>query len=305
MSLLKIKHKLKLGGEIVNIYVCNTFSDYISEIDIKEFKENKRINLSTHSRIGPHGISRFNQHIITANNYSNDITIINLEDYSISSFYIGSRCNDVKVYEDKAYIVCGDSNDMKIFNIKEKIIERTIFCGNFPHSVDIEHNYNMILVCNMGDGVLNLIDLKEEKSIKHRSIGSYPTKAVFSSCGEKIFVCESCLGSNKNGNIRILDKNLCEVKILKVGINPVDIFCGKENIYVSNMGEGTISIIDEKDFKEVERIKVGGMPRGVIEKDNFLYIGDYFNSKLIRISLKDLESKHIYIGKEPNSMILV
>lgn len=287
------------------IYICNTFSDYISEIDLKEFKENKRIKLSIYNKIGPHGISRFNKHIITANNYSNDITIINLEDYSMDSYYIGARCNDIKVHEDRAYIVCGDSNDMKVFNIREKSVEKRIFCGNFPHSIDIEHNYNMIVVCNMGDGILNLIDLNEEKSIKQKVIGSYPTKAIFSNYGERILVCESCLESGNNGHLKILDKNLCHIKSIQLGKNPVDIFCGKNHIYVSNMGEGTVSIIDNKELKEVERINVGGMPRGVIEKDNFLYIGDYFNSKLIRISLKDLKNSHIYIGKEPNNMILV
>ena len=35
--------------------------------------------------------------------------------------------------------------------------------------------------------------------------------------------------------------------------------------YVSNFGDGTISIVDTSRYKEVKRLIVGGMPRGIVK----------------------------------------
>ncbi|CAM3008241.1 YncE family protein [Hathewaya histolytica] len=286
------------------IYICNTFSDSISEINIREFKEERRIKINSNQRVGPHGIHKFSDILFTANNYSNDISLIDLNDYSVRSFYVGTNCTDIKVNGDKAYIVCGDSNDMKVFNLLDEKIEKSIYCGDFPHSIDIQGVINKILVCSMRDGYVNLLDLNEEKVIDKVKVGNYPTKAIFCDNGRFILVCESHFGE-KFGNITVLDKELKHIEKLKVGKGPVDMYSSGDKLYISNMGDGTVSVIDLELLKEVDKISIGGMPRGIIEKDGFLYVGDYFRSRLIKICLKSRVKECIYIGKEPNSMILV
>ena len=75
------------------------------------------------------------------------------------------------------------------------------------------------------------------------------------------------------------------------------------DIYVSNFTEGSISIIDKRIFKLVKTIYIGGMPKGILKKDNRIYIGDYLKGRLIVVE-GDKVKKIIAIESEPNAMIL-
>ncbi len=75
------------------------------------------------------------------------------------------------------------------------------------------------------------------------------------------------------------------------------------NIYVSNFTEGSISIVDKNMFKVVKTIYIGGMPKGILKKDNKIYIGDYLKGRLIVVEDNKLK-KIIAIESEPNAMIL-
>ena len=48
---------------------------------------------------------------------------------------------------------------------------------------------------------------------------------------------------------------------------------------------------------------IGGMPKGILKKDNKLYIGDYLKGRLIILEKNKIE-KIIAVDSEPNAMIL-
>lgn len=288
-----------------NIYICNTYSDSISQINLKEFKEEKKIKLSSKGRVGPHGICRYKNYLITANNFSNDITLINLASGEITSYYIGANCNDIKVYNEKAYIACGDTNDLKIFNLREKKLEESIPCGACPHSIDISEKLKLLVVCNMVNGTLNIVNLKDNLIMDTIKVGYYPTKCILGENDEHILVTNSELGRYNVGDIKIIDMDLKYIKSVSVGKGPVDLFNKNNKVYVSNFEEGSISIIDMSNLKNSKKINLGGMPKGILNIDDKLYVGDYYNSLLYKVDLIKCNIRRIYIGKEPNSMILV
>ncbi|MNI64144.1 hypothetical protein D3C73_1195650 [compost metagenome] len=89
----------------------------------------------------------------------------------------------------------------------------------------------------------------------------------------------------------------------KVGYGPVDFFTIEDKIYVSNFEEGSVSIVDLK-LEKLEKISLGGMPRGILLNGDKLYIADNFKNKLIVVDCitKKLE-KTITLGNEPNAMV--
>ena len=76
-------------------------------------------------------------------------------------------------------------------------------------------------------------------------------------------------------------------------------------LYVTNSGEGTLSIIDLNKGREVKKIYIGGMVKSIIKIGNDIFIGDYMNGRVVKINLKERIIKNITVGKEPNAMILV
>lgn len=291
------------------LFVCNTSSDNVSVVDISEFKEMHKISLklSSADRVGPHGICTFNNKLLISNSYSNTISIVDIRDSKkIENYFIGMHCNDAVIYEDKAYVICGESNYVMVFDLIENTLVEEIPCGNLPHSITVNKKKKLLLIANFESDSLTLIDLEDKKNITQVRVGAYPTKALFTIDGEHILVCESNIGSEMKGNISILPlKNLKLLNRILVGKYPVDMYLNTSYCLISNFGDGTISVVDSNNYKEIRKINVGGMPRGLISMGNYIYVGDNYNNKLIRVNLEDESKKVISIGGEPTGMTYI
>jgi DNA-binding beta-propeller fold protein YncE len=288
------------------LYVCNTAADYISKVDTITLKEKKITLCNKSSKTGPHGICSYENFIIIANCYSNSISKVDvINDQECDNFYIGSHCNDVDVYNTEAFITCGDSNNIIVFDMEKDRIVEEIPCGINPHSLDINYR-GLIAVSNMESATITFTHANSKDFNKEIRIGSYPIKVRFSKDGRLLYVCESNLGEEKDGHIAIISvDDMKLVKRIVVGKSPVDIFIDKETAYVSNFSEGSISILNLNNYKEEKRIYFSGMPVGIIKKDDFIYVGDSLNNLLIRYSLITGEKKVITIGNEPTGMTLI
>lgn len=297
------------GRNLENLFVCNTFSDNISVVDIEIFKEDCKISLKNgdNNRIGPHGICFYKNKVLTANNFSNSLSLIDVyKKKLINDYFIGMHCNDVKVIEDNAIVICGDSNRIVDFNLEGKKIEGEIPCGNLPHSIDVYTQKKLIVTAEMISDSITLFDYIDPSNVKTIRVGRFPTKAIFSSDGETIYVCESNIGSDKYGSVSIYSyRDLNLITRITVGNAPVDMYVDKNYCFVSNFGDGSVSVINTNKFKEVNRFQVGGMPRGIIKKGENIYVGDNYNNLLLKINLLKEEKKVISIGGEPTGMLLL
>lgn len=290
------------------LYVCSTSSDCISKVNLDLFIEEEKIYLDKENlkRIGPHGIYVHKNKIITANSYDNSISMVNIDNLETESHFIGMHCNDLSVYDNKAYVICGDSDDIIVFDLEKKNIVEAIPCGDLPHSIYICKKKNLIIVANMNSDSITIIDCAENGSIKTIRVGAYPTKAVITADGNYIIVCESNIGMDGKGSISIISlKNYNVLYKIPVGNSPVDMYCNERFCYTSNFGEGTVSIVDINNYKEIKKIKVGGMPRGILEDEKYLYVGDNYKNLLLRIDKITENKKVIAIGGEPTGMTIL
>jgi YVTN family beta-propeller protein len=257
-------------------------------------------------KVGPHDICLYSNKILIANSYSNSLSIIDAkEGKEQENYFIGMHCNGVKAYEDNAYIICGESNSLVVFNLlKRKIIEK-IPCGSFPCSISINEKKNLIAVANMHSDNITIVDCRNRDNIRNIKVSAYPAKTLFSTDGEHVIVCESKLGMCKKGTVNIIDLNTEKsLNSIEVGFSPMDAFVEEDYCYVSNFGDGTISIIDMKQLREIKRIKLGGTPRGLVKSGNFIYVCDNCNNHLVRVNLKNKNKRVIAIGGEPTAMTL-
>lgn len=292
------------------LYVCNTSSDYVSKVNLDNFSEENRVLLKSsniNNRVGPHGICRNNDKLIVANNYSDSISILDIsKQIEENSYYIGVHCNDVVVFENNAYIICGDLNNLVVFDlINNKVIEE-IPCGNLPHSICLNKENKLLMVSNMEEDSITLIDCVNNENVRNIRVGAYPTKALFTVDGQYSLICESNIGSDYKGSIAIMSlKNYKVINRITAGNSPIDMCCNESFCFVSNFGDGTVSIIDINHYKEEKKIIVGGMPRGIIRCGENIYVGDNYNDLLIKVNIRDENKKYIPIGGEPTGMILI
>lgn len=289
-----------------SLLVCNTGSDSISKINIKDFSVENLLLKIGEKPTGPQGIYLNNGLIYTANNYNNSISVIaekNLKEES--NFYVGPYPNDLIYYDNRLYIACGEANSVIVYDLIEKKIVFKLPTGMWPHNMEVEKDKGLILVSNLQDNSVSVIDGDINKKIMDIETLEYPTKIKVSKDKSKFYVCESYIGDSKSGYIEVFSlDNFKSLKRIKVGKSPMDICDDGDFLYVSNFSDGTISIIDVNIGREIDKIVIGGMPKGILKYNNLLFVGDYLRSKVIVLDLKSKLTKSIAVGVEPNAMAL-
>lgn len=289
-----------------SLLVCNTGSDSISKINIRDFSVENLLLKIGEKPIGPKGTYLNEGLMYTANNYNNSISIIDKESFvELESFYVGPYPNDVVYYDNRLYIACGEANAVIVYDLIGKKIVFKLPTGSWPHNIEVEKDKGLILVSNFQDNNVSIIDANTNKEIKSLKVLEYPTQIRVSKGKDRFYVCESYIGDSKQGYIEVFSlESFKSLKRIKVGKSPMDICEDGNFLYVSNFNEGTISIVDINLGIEVEKIVVGGMPKSIIKYENNLYIGDYLRNKVIVLDLDSKLTKAIEVGVEPNSMAL-
>ncbi len=296
------------GDNMDFLLICNRGSDNLSKINLKSFKEEARISLcKSCTKAGPHGICSWKGAVITANSYDSSISIVDvMASESMEEYYIGGNCNDVAVFKNDAYITCGESNNIVVFDLENKRIIEDIPVGILPHSIEINYALGLMAITNMENDTVTILDCHSKEILKNIPVGSYPTSAIFSRDNKYIFVCESHLGSDYNGFINVISTDtLSSTRRIEAGKSPIDVFNEDKMCYVANFSEGYVSFIYLEDMEVVKRAFVGGMPRSIKRKGRFLYIADNYDNQLIRYDIFNNKKQAISIGKEPIGMTLI
>ena len=289
------------------LLVCNTGIDKVSIINLENNKVEECPLYLGDKPVGPYGIACYNNKIYTANNYNNSISIINLDKKKeISNIYVGAHPNDIKVFKDKVYIICGDSNSLSVMDLftMERMINLKL--DGYPHSIAINEKKDLCYVCNTEGNSISVIDCLKDYLLDNIKVGNNPTKIILSKNKKILYICESNFEKCTDGFILGMSTETNEVLYkIKVGLYPVDIYEDKNKLYVANLGEGSISVVDKKKLQEEGKIKVGGSPIGVIKYENTIYYSDYYKGNIYSIDLKSTEIKSIASGKEPNAMTII
>lgn len=289
-----------------SLLVCNTGSDSISKINIRDFSVENLLLKIGEKPIGPQGTYLNGGIMYTANNYSDSISIIEKETLTEQgNFYVGPYPNDLVYYDNKLYIACGDANAVNVYDLIEKKIVFKLPTGLWPQNMELEKDRGLILVSNLQGNSVSIINANINKEIMSIRTLEYPTQIRISKEKDKFYVCESYIGDSKRGYVEIFSlENFKSLKRIKVGKSPMDICQDGNILYVSNFNDGTISVVDINIGKEVDKIVVGGMPKGILKYEKNLYIGDYLRGKIIVLDLESKLTKAIAVGVEPNAMAL-
>lgn len=289
-----------------SLLVCNTGSDSISKINIKNLLvENLSLKMGE-KPIGPQGTYVNENKIYVANNYNNSISIIDKETLTeLENFYVGPYPNDLVYFENRLYIACGEADAVIVYDLSEKKIVYKLPTGIWPHNIEVDSDKGIIIVSNLQGNSLSIIDAKINKEITTIKTLEYPTQIRISRDKSKLYVCESYMGELNNGYVEVFSMtDFKSLDRIMVGRAPMDIWDDDENIYVTNFSDGTVSIIDVGLGKEVDVINVGGMPKGIVKSGRTLYVGDYLRGKVLSLDLDSMKTKAITVGSEPNAMAL-
>lgn len=293
--------------EKVKMYITNTSSDTIHVIDYDTLKIIDEISLCNQEKIyGPCAICDYKESLIVSNLYDNSITIIQKsKPHLMETYYIGSACCDIKVFYDKAYIICADSNTLAEFDLINKEIVELIQLGDCPSSIELHKPKGILAICNVLSNEVMIMDINDKKNNFKLIVGDNPIKARFSEVGDFLYVCESNFSGDFTGAVAIISlKNRQIIGRIPVGQLPLDVMVYKNYLFVSCYGDGSVRIIDVSTKTEVGHIIVGGFPKDIFKINEHIFVNEHLTKSLLRVQIEDKNKKAIFLGGEANGIVL-
>ena len=287
------------------IIICDTAADTLIKYNIKNENVKKLKLKAGEQHFGPHSLTLHNGKLLVANTYNNTASIIDCDKFiEMDNIYIGPYPTDIRYYYDKFYVVCGDGDCVVQYDIMKKNIEFEIPVGSFPHNMEIDFNRKRGFISNIGENTISVLDCIKNGVIKTIKLKNVPVKSETSEDKKYLYVVVSNLGYGIRGKISIINMQSLQVeKEVTVGNGPVDICEDEKRIFISNLCDNSVSIVNKNTLIEEKRYIIDGMPKSILKIDNYLYVADYLYGKLNIIDIRDGNKKVIAIGNEPNDMI--
>lgn len=282
------------------IYVFNSYYNTIEVIDIDSFILEKEIVIKSKFSVSPHPI-----YMNMVDNKKNIInykvgTIMDLE--SNEENYIAKGIISFYQFKKKLFFLSEECSSLIICDKDTKGIEEIIPVGGTPFSMTFDRRRGILIITDVSDSFINIYDIKTG-ILKKVQVGLNPTKAILSTGGEYLIVCESAMEKEINGSISIISiNNFKTLDRIMVGVTPYDIYISGDGCIVSNLGEGSIKIIDLKKRKEIKTYFVGGIPSDISYYNENIYYCDKLSNSIIRLNINNGEKKKIMFKGEPKGI---
>ena len=200
------------------------------------------------------------------------------------------------VTPDKRYLYVLNEKDtiISIVDTKSDKVIKKITGIRRPYGFTKLGSSNLVAVSGY-DKQVALINFEEHTIVKQQSFGSTLGSIVSSSDGKMIFV--TAIAEQK---VLQLDANSLEViNSYRTGEGPEGIGISKDNnkLYVTNTGDGSISIINIKT-RETLILEIGGKPERInASKDNTkLFISNYLNNEAYVLNTVTDSITHTFEG---------
>lgn len=96
-----------------------------------------------------------------------------IEDKVIS---VGPKPNDLLMHDYKVYVICGESNSMVIYDLKEDKSIGEVATESWPHSIDMDFNNKLLFVSNLESDSITVISMDNYDTVENIQVPEYPTK---------------------------------------------------------------------------------------------------------------------------------
>lgn len=290
----------------MKIYVSNYLSKSISVLNYDSLKLEREIILD--EGIYPHNFCINTDKNIMYIPSSNDGNLylldllknINKINDNVS---IGGSLNQIALCNGELFISNEDSNSIYIINENSLNPVGIITVDEMPHGFDFNKYNNKLYVSCINS--IFCIDTTSKNIIKKVDTDFKSWHIKLDKNRSEIYT------STLDGKVVILDEKTMNVKnIFNNFLLPVQIsFSYKyKKIYIADLGDNSIKILDYCTGEYIKRIKVNGIPQGLeISKDEErIFVSDTQNNsvKVYKVN-DDFLIKEIQVGKEPTTILCV
>ena len=243
-----------------NIYTVNNYSNSISIINKRNFKEENSLYVGAH----PNDLVKYNNFLYIACSESNNISVYELEENKVAlDIAVNNWPYNIEISKEKKMILVSNfqSNNLSLIDLNQNKVIKEIKTFGYPTKIRISNNKRYFYVCEsyMGDnkdGYIEIFDLDTLDFVVKIKVGRYPMDIEEDEgC---LYVCNF-----GEGSISVIDKiSLKEYKRIQIGGMPRSIIKYEENFYVLDYLRGKLIVYNQVNEK-IKAITVGKEPNAM------------------------------------------
>lgn len=205
---------------------------------------------------------------LVTNNEGNNVSVIDMKNYTVvNSIPTGKGPHGFRISKDNkfAYVANMDEDSVSVLDISSFKELRKIKVGKTPVTTGITSDGKTLVATSNAENTLAIVDLDTDK-VEKIPVGAGPAQVYIQNDDKYAFVANQ--GTEKNPSNTVTKIDLTTRKVAAT------IFAGKgahgvvtsddnKYVYVTNMYENTVSVIDNDQNKVVAIVAVGKTPNGI------------------------------------------
>ncbi|MGD9570209.1 MAG: YncE family protein [Sedimentibacter sp.] len=261
---------------------------FIMELREEDYICEKAVNLGKEDKLAVHSIINSGNSVYLSDSYNNKIYKY---DYTLNELYeetVGRDPRHMCIVSDNMYVANFESDNISIIDMTNFGLTGSIPAGIKPHDILYSENNDKLYTCCYEEN--EIIEYSAAQEIKRR----------FTTDGKPMhmFVHDGCIilmsyFANGNVHTKINFINIQDGKIEKVIVidglaSDFDIDYKRNLLYVINIEDKRLYIIDLTKKETVKTIFLGGYPESLTVGEKYVYITNSKKNQIISVDSDSL-----------------
>ncbi|MFD2444382.1 YncE family protein [Bacillus sp. CGMCC 1.16607] len=208
------------------------------------------------------------KYAVVTNNEDNDLSIIDTESFTlVETVETGKGPHGFRISTDsqKAYIANMGEDTISVINLEEMKEEKKIKLGSTPVTTGITSDGKTLLVTLYAENMLAIVDLATDH-VKKVEVGKGPAQVYVDGNNQFAYVANQGTEDEPSTSVSVIDLGSMKVKTsieTGKGAHGVVTSPDSKRLYVTNMFENTVTVINTEQNKVIDKIDVGEIPNGI------------------------------------------
>lgn len=208
------------------------------------------------------------KYAIVTNNEDNNASVIDLGTYTVTTAVeTGKGPHGFRISADDkfAYIANMGEDTISVINLESFTEEKKIKVGPTPVTTGVTSDGKTLLVTLNSENSLALVDLATDEVTKVE-VGVGPAQVYIQADNKYAFVANQGTAENPSTSVTKVDLESKTIDAtIETGKGSHGVVVSPDNklVYVTNMFENTVSVIDNEQNKVIQTVEVGEIPNGI------------------------------------------
>jgi YVTN family beta-propeller protein len=208
------------------------------------------------------------KYVLVTNNEDNNVSVIDAKTYQVfQTISTGKGPHGFRISPDSklAYVANMGEDTVSVLDLNNLKELKKIKVGQTPVTTGITSDGKMMVATINGENALAIVDLKTDK-VEKVKVGAGPAQVYIEPDNKFAWVANQGTASNPSHTVTKIDLLAKKaVATIQTGKGSHGVVASDDNkfIYVTNMFDNTVSVINTNENKVINTIQVGKTPNGI------------------------------------------